>query len=851
MWQRHTQPLAFSGHELAQRRRLRVVDEAHVPAVGQLARVDLVVAAPRRPLLLVEVLRRALQRVVHQLGRVEELFAAVDHVPLAVQADVAHQRHERVEDLRDAAAEGGGRDVHHALALQRLGQLADFGDQLAPADVRVVGERLVARRRRAAARGGTIPNRVAPSSWRARPRRLRRRVRGRPRARGADAADYGLWACSTGASTARPSCLSCSRSPSPPSRSARGRGRSARRSRRTPSKARRAFAELQSLARRISRAAARQQRRRTRSPRTSPAALRGARRHRRRRLLGAHATTSKRQTIEGERHAHHRGRVASRLDQRHADRDRRPPRRGRARRARRSCRARRRCWSWRACSPRARPSARSCSPPPAAAAAATRVPPTALRALGGRRPRLGGERSTRRSCSATSPARRMRTPLVVPFSDGLGSAPLQLQRTVADAITQEAGARPGRPERARPARAPGVPADASANRACSNAGGVPAVLVQVSGERGPSPRGRRQRGTPGRLRARGAERGRRARHGPRPRAGDADGPRAAAQDDAGVGAAAARADAAAAAARSPPSTGSRARAAGGWPVGRWALWTLSCALPFFSCAVFAYVLGWLGVARRRAVRRRCCRSALPFGGARRHRGCGASLLTFALAWLLWAGLMRRLGWGARPDPDVAGLSLVLVLIAGGGAGVGRRPAHRAAAAARAAPVAGCWPSPELRPPLAPPRRVRARRCSACCRCSRLIVFYAHQLGLGRGRGGVDGRAAARRRARRARRRDPVEPRARLRGRGRARRPAAAARRRRRPLEADGDRGHDPRPALLRRSGLAWRYGVGSATMRGQCRDADLPTAAPGAALGPPRGSPVRRASRVRCACSPC
>ena len=80
---------------------------------------------------------------MHQLGRVEELFAAVDHLPLAVQADVAHQRHERVEDLRDAAAEGGGGDVHHALALQRLGQLADFGDQLAPADVRVVGERLV------------------------------------------------------------------------------------------------------------------------------------------------------------------------------------------------------------------------------------------------------------------------------------------------------------------------------------------------------------------------------------------------------------------------------------------------------------------------------------------------------------------------------------------------------------------------------------------------------------------------------------------------------------------------------------------------------------------------------------
>ena len=56
MWQRHIQPLAFSGTSLAERRRLGVVDEAHVPAVGELARVDLVVAPPRRPLLLVEVL---------------------------------------------------------------------------------------------------------------------------------------------------------------------------------------------------------------------------------------------------------------------------------------------------------------------------------------------------------------------------------------------------------------------------------------------------------------------------------------------------------------------------------------------------------------------------------------------------------------------------------------------------------------------------------------------------------------------------------------------------------------------------------------------------------------------------
>src|SRR6185312_1647004 len=75
------------GDEPEQRGRLRVVDEADVPSARQLARVHLVVGAPRRPLLLVEVLRRALQRV---------------------------------------------------------GELADLGDQLAAADVRVIGERLMA-----------------------------------------------------------------------------------------------------------------------------------------------------------------------------------------------------------------------------------------------------------------------------------------------------------------------------------------------------------------------------------------------------------------------------------------------------------------------------------------------------------------------------------------------------------------------------------------------------------------------------------------------------------------------------------------------------------------------------------
>ena len=117
MWQRHTHALRLLRRERVDRRGLRVVHDADVPAARELARVHLVVLLPGRPLLLGEVLRVALQRVVHELGGVEELLAPVDHLPLDLEPDVAHQRDQRVEDLRHAAAERGRRQVDDALAL--------------------------------------------------------------------------------------------------------------------------------------------------------------------------------------------------------------------------------------------------------------------------------------------------------------------------------------------------------------------------------------------------------------------------------------------------------------------------------------------------------------------------------------------------------------------------------------------------------------------------------------------------------------------------------------------------------------------------------------------------------------
>ena len=173
MWQRHSQPRAFSRAEAQERRGLRVVDEADVEVVVELLRVELVVAEPDRPLLLGEVLRVALERVVHLLGRVEELLAAVDDVPVGLEADVAHQRDERVEQLAHPAAERGRRDVRDAQALAAA-RRARAPRRSARARPGACSRRATcARRGRAAARGAGYRAR-----WR-RHGRLSRAARGR------------------------------------------------------------------------------------------------------------------------------------------------------------------------------------------------------------------------------------------------------------------------------------------------------------------------------------------------------------------------------------------------------------------------------------------------------------------------------------------------------------------------------------------------------------------------------------------------------------------------------------------------------------------------------------------------
>jgi Peptidase family M28 len=317
-----------------------------------------------------------------------------------------------------------------------------------------------------------------------------------------------------------------------------------------------------------------------------------------------------------------------------------------------------------------------------------------------------------------------RRPFVIPYSDGFGSAPLQLQRTVADAIKREAAIEPG---------APSVPGQlahllfplAAGEQGALNAHGIPSVLVQVSGESGPSAR---ERVDPERLELLG-----------RAVLSAVDALDAAPDITSSMQtglqlqrkllpewtvtllivtlllpAFVAGADGLA---------GARRRKLA---VGRWALWTLSCALPFLSCALFCYLLGWLGILGA-APAVPVLPSAMPFDGEAA-TAVGAATLTFVLSWLLWASLLRRVGWRALPDAEVAGLPLVLVIVAIAVAVWIGNPY----AALLLLPAAHLWlvlAAPELRP-----RRTVSLGLVVLglVPLALLVAFYVDQLALGPG-----------------------------------------------------------------------------------------------------------------------
>ena len=317
---------------------------------------------------------------------------------------------------------------------------------------------------------------------------------------------------------------------------------------------------------------------------------------------------------------------------------------------------------------------------------------------------------------------RARMPSVIPFSDGFGSAPLQLQRTVVGAIAQAAGSDPGEPSTAGELAHLTLPL-AFGEQGVLDGGGLPAVLVQVSGERGPE-----ASQAVSRERLEGYGRGVLS-------AVDALDTAPAISQSMQTGLPLQRKVIPAWAVRLLGASllfGPLFLAGDGVArlrrrrerVGRWVLWALACALPFFISILFARVLAMLGIITA-APSVPVLPRELPLTGA----GIGALVavvLVLVIAWLAWPVLMRRLGVRTRPDAEGAGLGMLLVLLALSVVVWAVNPFT----VLLLLPAVHLWlliVSPDTRP--RPPATL-ALVLVAFLPLLALVGFYAHLLGLG-------------------------------------------------------------------------------------------------------------------------
>jgi hypothetical protein len=320
-------------------------------------------------------------------------------------------------------------------------------------------------------------------------------------------------------------------------------------------------------------------------------------------------------------------------------------------------------------------------------------------------------------------------PFVVPYSDGFGSAPELLARTVAGAITQNVGVDPGAPSTIGQLAHLAFPF-AVGEQGALNGGGIPSVLVQVSGERGPSPRD-----------AVSAERlegfGRAVLSAvdaldtapdieSTPQTGLVIGPKIVPEWALRLLLAALLIGPLLLGADGYARLRRRRGMGADRIIGQGLLWVGACALPFFAAALFARALGWLDVLRA-APRMPVPAGALPLNGGA-VRALLAVALVLALCWLAWPMLVARLGYGVRPDSEAAGLALLAVSL-GVGVVVWVRNPYAALLVVGALHLWLLIVSPELRP-----RRAAALVLVALALAplALLIAFYARELGVGPG-----------------------------------------------------------------------------------------------------------------------
>jgi hypothetical protein len=249
-------------------------------------------------------------------------------------------------------------------------------------------------------------------------------------------------------------------------------------------------------------------------------------------------------------------------------------------------------------------------------------------------------------------------PFVLPFSNKPQIAPEVLQRTLDGAISQDVGTDSGAPGLASQLAHLTLPLT-TGEEAPLNSAGTPAVLVQVSGERGPTAA---EKVSANRLQ----------------NFGKAVLSSIYALDEAS---------------NIAPSFAARVslghKLLPGWavrllalalllppllvgvdalarlrrrrePMRRWLVWTLSGALPFLASALFAILLGALGIVAAPASQ--LSAGALSADGSVIEATL-ATAFVLALALLAWPALARRLALPLRPSADGAALAVLLVLLA--------------------------------------------------------------------------------------------------------------------------------------------------------------------------------------------
>ncbi len=324
-------------------------------------------------------------------------------------------------------------------------------------------------------------------------------------------------------------------------------------------------------------------------------------------------------------------------------------------------------------------------------------------------------------------------PFVVPYSDGFGSAPELLARTVAGAITQNVGVDPGAPSAIGQLAHLAFPF-AVGEQGALNGAGIPSVLVQVSGERGPGGEGSSADAV-------SAERlegfGRAVLSAvdaldtapdieSTPQTGLVIGPKIVPEWALRLLLAALLIGPLLLGADGYARLRRRRGMGADRMTGQGLLWVGTCALPFFAAACFARALGWLDVLRA-APRMPVPAGALPLNGPA-VRALLAVALVLALCWLAWPMLVARLGCGVRPDSEATGLALLAVALGVGVVVWVRNPYT----ALLVIPALHLWlliVSPELRP-----RRAAALVLVALALVplALLIAFYARELGVGPG-----------------------------------------------------------------------------------------------------------------------